>query len=180
MKPDSLRARLLLIEDHAPTAETLMVMLQAIGFGKVTHAQNTAQAIEALQQSAFDMILCDFQLGIVNGLMLIRMIRRPDGIGNPNIPIVMITAHADQDRVAEALAAGVDDFLVKPVQPDVMTRCLSSLLERSRTFVKTKNYAGPDRRRKQTTDHPGRRHDDGQSSPLVPHHKNKWIVPPKS
>jgi len=180
VKPDSLRARLLLIEDHAPTAEMLQAILQAIGFSKITHALNTAQAIEALKASAFDLILCDFQLGIVNGLMLIRMIRRPDGLGNPNVPIVMVTAHADQDRVSEALAAGVDDFLVKPVQPDVMTRCLSSLLERPRTFVKTKTYAGPDRRRKQIPDHPGRRHDDGQPRSLVNQPKNKWIVPPKS
>lgn len=178
MKPDSLRARLLLIEDHGPTAATLQAILQAIGFTKITHVINTAQSIEALKQSAFDMILCDFQLGIVNGLMLVRMIRRPDGIGNPNVPIVMITAHAEPDRVTEALDAGVDDFLVKPVQPDLMARCLATLLERPRSFVKSKTYAGPDRRRKQTADHPGRRLEDREDRPLVP--KNKWIVPPKS
>lgn len=178
MRPDSLRARLLLIEDHGPTAETLQTILQAIGFSKVTHAINTSQAIEALKSAPFDMVLCDFQLGIVNGLMLVRMIRRPDGIGNPNVPIVMITAHAETDRVAEALAAGVDDFLVKPVQPEVMARCLAGLLERPRSFIKTKTYAGPDRRRKQIPDHPGRRQEDREDRPRIP--KNKWIVPPKT
>lgn len=180
MKPESLRARILLIEDHAPTAATLQAILQALGFSKITHMANMSPAIEALKQNAFDLILCDFQLGIVNGLMLVRMIRRPDGLGNPNVPIVMVTAHADPDRVAEARGCGVDDFLVKPVDPEVMVRCLSSLLERSRRFVKSKDYAGPDRRRRNTMDHPGRRQEDREPPSLVPKTTNKWIVPPKS
>jgi two-component system chemotaxis response regulator CheY len=177
MKPDSLRARILLIEDHAPTAETLLEILKALGFSKVSLAANMSGAIEMLQQNAYDLILCDFQLGIVNGLMLVRMIRRPEGLGNPNVPIVMVTAHADPDRVAEALGAGIDDFLVKPVQPEVMLRCLATLLERTRNFVKSKDYAGPDRRRRILPDHPGRRQDDREPPPVP---KNKWIVSPKS
>lgn len=178
MKPESLRARILVIEDHPPTATTIQTILGALGFTKVTVAINMAAAIEALKQSAFDLILCDFQLGIVNGLMLVRMIRQADGLANPNIPIVMITAHADSERVAEALNAGVDDFLVKPVQPDTLARCIGTLLERPRSFVKSKDYAGPDRRRRTTSDHPGRRAEDSEPPSLLP--KNKWIVPPKS
>lgn len=178
MKPESLRARILLIEDHPPTAVTLQAILQALGFSKVTLATNMGTGIEALKTAAFDLILCDFQLGIVNGLMLMRMIRQAGGLANPNVPIVMITAHADSERVTEALKAGVDDFLVKPVQPEVIARCLGSLLERPRSFVKSKDYAGPDRRRKSAADNPGRRNEDNEPPSLVP--KNKWIVPPKS
>src|SRR3546814_18267296 len=90
---------------------------------------------------------------LVNVLMLVRMIRRPDGITNPNVPIVMITAHAEPDRVAEARDAGIDDFLVKPVLPEKLLQCLVGLLERPRVFVKSKDYAGPDRRRRQTDSH---------------------------
>lgn len=177
MKPDSLRARILLIEDHAPSAAMLQEILKALGFSRVSLAPNMSSAIQLLQQTAFDLILCDFQLGIVNGLMLVRMIRRPDGLGNPNVPIVLITAHAEPDRVAEAQCAGIDDFLVKPVQPEVLLRCLATLLERTRNFVKSKDYAGPDRRRRNLPDHPGRRLED-REPPSPP--QNKWIVPPKS
>jgi two-component system chemotaxis response regulator CheY len=178
MKPEFLRARTLLIEDHPPTAATLQTILQSLGFSKITLATNMTAAVDALKASAFDLILCDFQLGIVNGLMLVRMIRQSDGLANPNVPIVMITAHADSERVTEALNAGVDDVLVKPVQPDVIVRCLGNLLERSRNFVKAKDYAGPDRRRRVIDDHPGRRTEDNEPPSLLP--KNKWIVPPKS
>src|SRR3546814_5246626 len=101
---------------------------------------------------------------LVNVLMLVRMIRRPDGITNPNVPIVMITAHAEPDRVAEARDAGIDDFLVKPVLPEKLLQCLVGLLERPRVFVKSKDYAGPDRRRRQTDRHPGRRQDEDRKS----------------
>lgn len=178
MKPELLRARILMIEDHPPTAATLQAILEALGFSKVTLAANMTAAIDALKKTAFDLILCDFQLGIVNGLMLVRMIRQADGLSNPNVPIVMITAHADSGRVTEALKSGVDDFLVKPVEPDTIARCLGSLLERPRSFVKSKSYAGPDRRRRSTANNPGRRTEDNEPPSRVP--KNKWIVPPKS
>src|SRR3546814_20366791 len=97
----------------------------------------------------FRSLLCDFQLGIVNGLMLVRMIRRPDGITNPNVPIVMITAHAEPDRVAEARDAGIDEFPVKPVLPEKLPQCLVGLLERPRVFVKTKAHGQPGRRLRQ-------------------------------
>src|SRR3546814_10114189 len=178
MKFDPGKIRILLVEDHTPTAATLSAMLNALGFGKVTVAGNTTAAVNALKETGCDLLLCDFQLGIVNGLMLVRMIRRPDGTTHPNVPIVMITAHAEPDRVAEARDAGIEDFLVKPVLPEKLLQCLVGLLERPRVFVKSKDYAGPDRRRRQTDRHPGRRQDDREIRSLVP--RNKWIVPPKT
>lgn len=177
MKIEANRIRVLLIEDHGPTAAMLTAMLAGLGFSKVSHAGNVSRAIEMLRESAYDLILCDFQLGIVNGLMLVRMIRRPDGIAQANIPIIMITAHADPERVAEAQGAGVNDFLVKPVVPEKLQRCLMQALEHPRPFVKSKTYVGPDRRRKQTYDHPGRRREDREGRPAP---KNIWVVPPKS
>jgi len=177
MKTDPGKIRILLVEDHAPTAAMLTAMLKALGFGKLTLAGNMSQAIAALKDSAVDLLLSDFQLGIVNGLMLVRMIRRPDGLGNPNVPIVMVTAHAEPDRVAEALDAGVDDFLVKPVQPEKLLQCLEKVFGRPRVFVKSKTYSGPDRRRRQTETHPGRRLEDREGRPVP---KSKWMVPPKT
>ncbi len=178
MNPDLLRARLLLIEDHGPTVETLRAILQAVGISRISHAGNAAQAMRMLEEQPFDMVLCDFNLGATNGLSLVRSIRKTGGIGNPNVPIVMITAHAETDRVAEAQAAGVDDFLVKPIEPETLTRCLIALFERTPSFVKTKTYAGPDRRRRLRVSDENRRLEDRQTSTGMP--KNKWIVPPKS
>lgn len=178
MRPVFERMRVLLVEDHEGQAAALTAVLTALGFKKVRRAINAQMAIEKLQHDKFDLILCDYQLGIVNGLMLVRMIRRPDGIGNPMVPILMVTAHADPDRVSEALNAGVNDFLVKPVSPEALVRALANATERPRAFIKSRDYHGPDRRRRQMPDHPGRRAEDGALRPFVK--PNKWIVPPKS
>jgi CheY-like chemotaxis protein len=176
MKVEPSRIRVLLVEDHAPTATLLGAMLDGLGFGRVTVVPGVSEAVDALKDGGFDLLLCDFRLGVVNGLMLVRMIRRPDGIGQPNMPIVMITAHAEPERVAEARAAGIDDFLVKPVKPETLLRCLTALLERPRDYARSKDYAGPDRRRRHSDDNPGRRHEDGPGRPVT---RNKWIVDPK-
>lgn len=139
----------------------LMAMLKGLGYARAQQAPDTDQAITTLRAGGVDLLLCDYELGMINGLTLVKMIRRQDGLGNPMLPIVMITAHAENALIAEALAAGVDDVLVKPIQPDALLRCLQSVLQRSRPYVKSRDYVGPDRRRRKTTDHPGRREGDG-------------------
>lgn len=170
--------RILLVEDHEGAAATLTAMLNALGYKRVQRARDTENAIEMLQGGGFDLLLCDYELGIVSGLTLVRMIRRVDGLANPMLPIVMVTAHAEGTRVAEAVATGVDDFLVKPVQPETLLRCLENVLNKPRAFVKTKDYAGPDRRRRKMLDNPGRRVEDQR--PGRPRGRNPWIVPPKT
>ncbi|MBX3455904.1 response regulator [Ferrovibrio sp.] len=158
--------RILLVEDHAPTAAMLMAMLKGLGYARAALAPNTDQAIVQLRAGGVDLLLCDYELGMINGLTLVKMVRRPEGLGNPMLPIVMMTAHAEGPLVAEAMAAGVDDFLVKPIMPEALLRCLQQVLQRSRPYVKSRDYAGPDRRRRKTTDHPGRRDGDGKTRPL--------------
>lgn len=177
MKPQTLRSRILLVEDHDPTAVVMLKMLRAMGFSKVTRVPDGTTAIEYLKTSVADLILCDLEIGSVSGLVLVRMIREPDSISNPNVPIVMMTAHADPDRVAEAVASGVDDFIIKPVKPEILMRCLTAVMERPRRFAKSRNYAGPDRRRRQLIGHAGQRKDDRDGGPK---YKNPWVIPPKS
>ncbi len=170
--------RILLVEDHEGAAATMKAMLNALGFARVHHARDTEAAIAALKEQPFDLLLCDYQLGIVSGLTLVKLIRRPGGLSNPMLPIVMVTAHAEGNLVQEALGAGVDDFLAKPVQPETLLRCLNSVLTKPRGYVKTREYAGPDRRRRKVLDNPGRREEDQKSG--RPRVRNPWIVPPKT
>lgn len=172
------RIRVLVVEDHHGTARTMQALLNSLGFKNVQHAEDVPSAGDILQSGGVDLLLCDQNLGGLSGLSLIKSIRRLDGIGNPNLPIIMVTAHADAETVSNALGQGVDAVLAKPVQPDRLLLCLEEALEKPRRFVKSKNYAGPDRRRRQMANNPGRRAED--SAPQYPTPKNKWIVPPKT
>ncbi|MBP6818522.1 response regulator [Ferrovibrio sp. MS7] len=170
--------RILLVEDHDGTAVTITAMLNALGYSRVSRVRDAEAAIADLKETAYDLLLCDQQLGLVTGLTLLKMIRRHEGLTNPMVPFVLVTAHAEGTLVSEAVSAGCNDVLVKPVMPEALLRCLDQVLNRPRAFVKTKEYTGPDRRRRKTLDNPGRRDEDQTGQRKLG--RNPWITPPKT
>ncbi len=91
--------------------------------------QNGAEAITALGCTHYDLVLMDCQMPEMDGFEATRRIRDPrTGVRNAAVPVVAMTAHAmDGDREA-CLAAGMDDYIAKPVRPqellDTLTRWL--------------------------------------------------------
>ncbi len=152
----------------------LLAMLKGLGYANAQRATSSDDAIAKLRAGGVDLLLCDYELGMINGLTLVKMIRKHEGLGNPMLPIVMITAHAEGPLLAEAQAAGVDDFLVKPVQPETLLRSVQQVLQRSRPYVKARDYVGPDRRRRKTGVHQGRRSEDGTPRPQILTKHKTW------
>ena len=96
----------------------------------------------------FDVAFVDFRLEGLDGLEFCRLVRNGADSPNPFLPIIMITAYSERSRVMEAVNAGVDEFLVKPIRAiDVASR-LNAVVERRRPFVRSPSYFGPDRRRR--------------------------------
>jgi len=71
------------------------------------------------------------------------------------IPIIMLTGHATLRRVAEARDAGVSEFLTKPLTARAVIGRIGQVVEHPRSFVRTDDYFGPDRRRRADPNHPG-------------------------
>jgi len=103
----------LVAEDNLVNQRVAARMLEKLGC-RVDIAPDGRQAVEMWEQGAYDMILMDCQMPEMDGYTATGEIRRrePEGV---HIPIVAMTAHArDEDR-QDCLAAGMDDFLTKPV-----------------------------------------------------------------
>jgi CheY-like chemotaxis protein len=82
-------------------------------------AENGHQAVDAVRQSDFDVVLMDIQMPELDGIQATRQIRRlPDSKGN--IPIIAMTANAMTGAKEEYLAAGMNDYISKPVQPEIL------------------------------------------------------------
>src|SRR3546814_1089406 len=77
-----------------------------------------------------------------------RLVRRGEDSPHPYVPIVMLTAHTERHRVLTARDAGVSEFLRKPVTPKDLYLRLVSVIETPRPFVRSPNYVGPCRRRR--------------------------------
>jgi len=105
--------RTLLIVDDDPTArETLEALLLSEGY-KMTFASSGREALEKLQQTSFDLILCDVMMPGMDGFDVCRRIKASDTLRR--IPIILVTALDAQEEMVRGLDAGADEFLTKPV-----------------------------------------------------------------
>lgn len=121
---DFARLKILVVEDHSAQATALRAMLQAFGIGQIDIAASAETAAQALVATAYDLILCDYNLGTGNGLALVKTVRDDLLPVRRNMPIVMLTGDTRPERNLQARIAGVDSFLSKPVQPDMLLRTI--------------------------------------------------------
>jgi CheY-like chemotaxis protein len=105
--------RILLAEDHPTNQRVVQLILGSAGAEVVT-VENGALAVEAVARSRFDVILMDMQMPVMDGLTATREIRLAER-GGTRTPIIMLSANAMAEHRYEALAAGADLHVAKPV-----------------------------------------------------------------
>jgi len=94
-------------------------------------ANNGKEALDRFGTSRFDIILMDIQMPIMNGIVTTRKIREIEASTNTHTPIIAITANALQGDREECIAAGMDDYLSKPFQIEVLIQKMKRLLSGS-------------------------------------------------
>jgi PAS domain S-box-containing protein len=114
-------ARVLVAEDNPVNREVIMALLKPLGL-EVECAEDGEDAVNLCQLNRYDLVLMDVQMPRLGGLGATRALRELDGWSRT--PIVALTADAMTESRAECLAAGMDDFLTKPVDPDALYNCL--------------------------------------------------------
>jgi len=124
----SLSLRILLAEDNVVNQRVAMTMLGKMGHG-ITLARNGLEALEQWRQKDFDLILMDVQMPEMTGLEATRQIRREEASGT-HVPIVAMTASAMSEDRDHCLAAGMDDFISKPVSSKVIEEIITATFSR--------------------------------------------------
>jgi signal transduction histidine kinase/CheY-like chemotaxis protein len=127
-------ADVLLVEDNRVNQKLATALLERQGY-RVTLAENGAQAVELVRASpnAFSIILMDMQMPVMDGLEATRQIRANEKAdGRKPVPIVAMTANAMQGDREICVAAGMDDYLAKPIRADEMYAAIAQLLDPSR------------------------------------------------
>jgi CheY-like chemotaxis protein len=122
----SSRARVLVAEDNRVNQQLMARLLEVRGF-RADAAANGREALEALGRIFYDLVFMDCEMPEMDGYEATAEIRRREGrMGARHTPIVALTANAQGGAVQQCLAAGMDDYLAKPIRPEQ----LDSVLER--------------------------------------------------
>jgi signal transduction histidine kinase/CheY-like chemotaxis protein/HPt (histidine-containing phosphotransfer) domain-containing protein len=145
----ALAGKVLLVEDNPVNLRVAQKLLGMHGLN-VESAGNGKVAMERIQQEPFDLVLMDCQMPIMDGYQATRAIRESESGDNlTRLPIVAMTANAMSGDREKCLDAGMDDYLSKPLNRDVLARMLKKWLptrestERSETSS-TENWLDPD------------------------------------
>jgi hypothetical protein len=113
----------LVVEDEAINAQVVSAMLRNQGHGVVV-AANGRLALETLENESFDCIFMDIQMPEMDGIETSAAIRQRAGRNRLDIPIIALTAHAIQGDRERFLAAGMDDYLTKPIKSESLQEIL--------------------------------------------------------
>lgn len=105
--------RVLLAEDHKVNQMLATTMLENLGH-TVELVVNGAEAVEGVKSNSYDLVLMDVQMPVMNGVEATIAIRKLGGQG-ASIPVIAMTANAMQGDREQYLAAGMDDYIAKPI-----------------------------------------------------------------
>lgn len=120
-------ASILTVDDSPSIRMALKIALTRAGYS-VAEAGDGAEGIAKAKASAFDLIITDLNMPVMDGLTMIEEMRRmPEQMG---VPIVFLTTESDEGMKARAKAAGATGWLTKPFDPDQLVRIAKKVLGR--------------------------------------------------
>jgi two-component system, chemotaxis family, chemotaxis protein CheY len=105
-------AAILVVDDYHAMVLTIHHMLRQLGFGNLFEANDGREAWEYLRSRPYRLVISDLKMRNMDGIELLRLVRADETM--QTMPFIMVTAAGERDRVIEARAAGVTDYIVKP------------------------------------------------------------------
>lgn len=138
LNPNAQQLRILLAEDNAVNQKLALRFLQKLGY-RADVAGNGLEVLEALRRQFYDVVLMDVQMPQMDGLEATRRIRQEWGVRPAPPQIIAMTANAMHGDREACLAAGMDDYISKPIQMEVLLQALKNL------EVSLRNKAAPER-----------------------------------
>ena len=143
-KIDFERLNFAVVDDNVHMRRLVRTLIYSFGSREIYEAEDGASGLEVVEMYSPDILITDWAMPIFDGLEFIQLIRNPDACKNAHIPIIMLTGHADRDRVIQARDSGVTEFLCKPVSATALLQRIQSIVLNPRPFVRNGRYFGPE------------------------------------
>ncbi len=133
----ALKDSILIVDDEPKLARSLSLILQRADY-VVTTAPDGGRALELLQAGAYDMVFLDIRLPDQSGIQLLPQIHAI----YPDMPVVILTAHATLETAIGAVRAGARDYLLKPINPEEILSRTKKILEEQSKPKRKKEITG--------------------------------------
>jgi len=122
--------RVLLAEDNSVNQKVALAILKKMGL-RADAVANGQEAIQSLEDRPYDLVLMDCQMPEMDGFEATRTIRKSRSVIDAAVPIIALTASVLTADREECLAAGMNDFLTKPINPQALAETLEKWLPKS-------------------------------------------------
>ncbi len=127
--------RILVVDDDPAVREILTALLTDAGY-HVEATESPEEALRLISEGGFQLVLSDIVMPGMSGLTLLRRIR----LGNPDIPVILLTAHPEIELSVEALKYGAQDFIIKPFNMDYVLQAVKRALNYYEVLKLKKEY----------------------------------------
>jgi CheY-like chemotaxis protein len=138
----------LIADSNAYTRRLTRMMLTNLGTKSIYEAADGAVVLEAIRTVNPDVMILDWEMPILDGREVMRIVRSPGVFPKPNLPIIMLTDRGLRSRVTTAIRLGVHEFLVKPISPKTLQQRLLGIILNPRPMVRAGKYYIPMPRRR--------------------------------
>ena len=118
--------KVLYVEDNEPERVAVLKLLKII-FNNIKTTSNGTDALKVFQNNQIDLIITDINMPFMDGIKLIEEIKKI----NSNIPIIVTSAQNDDDKIYQAILAGIDSFIVKPIQMNQFFKSIRKVVNQS-------------------------------------------------
>ncbi len=137
----------LVVDDNQYMRKVLRNLLMNCGIKDIYEAPDGLVALDAIRTVAPSVVILDWEMPLLSGAELVRIVRSPGVFPMPDIPIIMLTGHRERWRVIEAVKLGVNEYLTKPVSAKAIYDRLVSIMTQPRPVVQLGDYYGPEPRK---------------------------------
>ncbi len=125
--PADLNMKILVVDDMVTMRRIVRNILKQMGFPNCDEAENGQEALQKLRGDTYGFVVSDWNMPVMSGIDMLRAIRADEKL--KAIPVLMVTAEAQQSNLVEAVQAGVSNYIVKPFTAETMQEKLGKIFK---------------------------------------------------
>lgn len=124
--PKASSISVLIVDDQQSMRGICKYILTQLGFKEIMEAKSGRDALGKIEKTNFDLIISDWNMDDIDGLTLLKVLRKHPRTAK--LPFIMATGRSDKEQVKEAIASGVNNYIIKPFDAGTMKKRIEAVI----------------------------------------------------